>query len=143
MTTYIYWAAIIVLAVVIGIIYNKYKVLKVFSDNRERRIVDMNKSANKLFIRNGDLELENKELQKELSTFKKLARTGWRSLGTREELYYIKGMSEHYSIVVFGCHPDASDVIIIKEFPFDPKDEEDKAFAIREAEELIEILKAK
>ncbi len=59
---------------------------------------------------------------------------------------YDKAIDEDRSCVIVGgkyCSRGWFYDVNFKEFPFDPTDREDKKFAIREAEELIEKLREK
>lgn len=56
--------------------------------------------------------------------------------------YYDEVLEGKGFIVVHGgCEPDSTHHFNVKVFEYDPNDPEDREFAIREAEELIEIIK--
>lgn len=119
----------------------KWKKLKVQYDARCKNFTDALGEARKLEIRNATLVGENKYLEERIREYKHLTTTGCRNLKTHEWLVSFATQEPIAGISVIGqdtINPDLC--FVVKEFRFNPNDPEDREFAIREAEELIETI---
>lgn len=79
------------------------------------------------------------KLHEEIRDYESLTQSGWRTLKCRDILMTRNGLSQ---IAVVGTRPQRPDLYsIVKIFEYDVNDSEDKDFAVRRAEELIETIK--
>lgn len=93
-------------------------------------------------LNNESIREANTFLVEKIRNYEHLTTSGGRNLKWIEQIcpYHIEGTTCAF-IVVIGQDTINSDLFFpIKSFEFDPSDPEDRDFAIREAEELIETI---
>lgn len=119
----------------------KWEKLKIQYDARCENFTDALGEARKLEIRNNALAEDNKWLEERIREYKHLICSGCRNLKTHEWSVSVASQEPIAGISVIGQDTINPDLWFgVKDFLFNPNDPEDREFAIREAEELIETI---
>ena len=121
----------------------KWKDLQFKYDKRCQELTKALGEVGRVKIDNESIREANKALSEQKRNYKHLMTSGGRNLKWIERIcpYRFYGTKGAF-IVVIGQDTINSDLFFpIKSFEFDPNNPEDRDFAIREAEELIETIK--
>lgn len=138
--TFIVGGIAVVTAICGGRYHGKYLALKKQYSKLTKDLTNALGEVGRVKLRNESLAEDNKWLEERIQEYKHLTTTGCRNL--KVKVFNIPDVPElpKYSIAVVGVdtmNPDLE--FVVKGFTAD--NEEDRDFAIREAEELIETIK--